>query len=60
VRKIDVKEIIPVIKKLCIDANYYIGEDVLNKIKEFYEKEESPTAKEVLSILLENYEIGKL
>jgi len=58
VREINVKEIIPVVRKLCIDANYYIGEDVLDKIKEFYEKEESPTAKEVLSILLENYELA--
>ena len=57
-RRIDVKEIIPVIRKLCIDANYYIGEDVVKKIKEFYEKEESETAKEVLSILLENYELS--
>ena len=57
-REIDVKEIIPVVRKLCIDANYYIGEDVLDKIKEFYEKETSPTAKEVLTILLENYELA--
>jgi len=58
VREIDVKEIIPIVRKLCIDANYYIGQDVLDKIKEFYEKEESPTAKEVLAILLENYELA--
>jgi len=58
VREIDVKEIIPIVRKLCIDANYYIGQDVLDKIKEFYEKEESPTAKEVLTILLENYELA--
>jgi len=58
VREIDVKEIIPIVRKLCIDANYYIGQDVLDKIREFYEKEESPTAKEVLTILLENYELA--
>ena len=57
-REINVKEIIPIVRKLCIDANYYIGKDVLDKIKEFYEKEESPTAKEVLTILLENYELA--
>ncbi|HHI87906.1 MAG TPA: fumarate hydratase [Candidatus Cloacimonetes bacterium] len=57
-REVDVKDIIPVVKKLCIDANYYIGEDILEKIRECYEKEESPTAKEVLSILLENYELA--
>ncbi len=57
-RQIDVNEIIPIVKKLCINANYYIGNDVINKIKEFQEKEESETAKSVLSILLDNYELA--
>ncbi|MDA3814046.1 MAG: fumarate hydratase [Candidatus Cloacimonetes bacterium] len=57
-REINVKDMIPIVKKLCIDANYYIGEDVISKIKEFKEKEESPTAKNVLDILLENYELA--
>lgn len=57
-RTIDVKEIIPLVKKLCIDSNYYIGDDVIDKIKEFKAKEESETAKEVLDILLENYELS--
>lgn len=52
------KDLIPVVKKLCIDANYYIGEDVINKIKEYKAKEESETGKEVLDILLENYELA--
>ncbi len=58
-REVNVKELIPVVKKLCIDANYYIGKDVIFKIKEFKEKEESPTAKSVLDILLKNYELAK-
>ena len=57
-REVDVKDLIPVVKKLCIDANYYMGEDVITKIKEFKDKEESPTAKNVLDILLENYELA--
>ncbi len=57
-REINVKDLIPIVKKLCIDANYYIGKDVISKIKEFKEKEESPTAKSVLDILLENYELA--
>ncbi|MBN1326664.1 MAG: fumarate hydratase [Candidatus Cloacimonetes bacterium] len=57
-RQLDVKEIIPVVRKLCIDANYYIGADVINRIKEFYQKEESPTAREVLAILLDNYQLA--
>ena len=57
-REVNVKDLIPVVKKLCIDANYYMGEDVITKIKELKEKEESPTAKSVLDILLENYELA--
>ncbi|MCK5050322.1 MAG: fumarate hydratase, partial [Candidatus Cloacimonetes bacterium] len=57
-REVNVKDLIPVVKKLCIDANYYMGKDVIAKIKEFKEKEESPTAKSVLDILLENYELA--
>ncbi len=57
-REISVKELIPVVKKLCIDANYYMGEDVIAKIKEFKEKEDSPTAISVLDILLENYKLA--
>ncbi len=57
-REVNVKDLIPVVKKLCIDANYYIGEDVINKIKEYKAKEESETGKEVLDILLENYELA--
>lgn len=54
-REIDVKQIIPAVKKLAIDANYYIGKDVIDKLQYFLDHEESPTAKEVLRILLDNY-----
>jgi len=57
-REVNVKDLIPVVKKLCIDANYYMGEDVIAKIKEFKRKEESPTGISVLDILLENYELA--
>jgi len=57
-REVNVKDLIPVVKKLCIDANYYLGEDVITKIKELKDKEESPTAKEVLTILLKNYKLA--
>lgn len=57
-REVNVTDLIPVVKKLCIDANYYMGEDVINKIREFKAKEESETGKEVLDILLENYELA--
>ncbi len=58
-REIDVKEIVPVVKRLCIDANYYIGSDVTDKLKEFREKEESDTAREIISIILENCKLAE-
>ncbi|MFP4458932.1 MAG: fumarate hydratase [Candidatus Zixiibacteriota bacterium] len=58
-RKIHVDEIIPVVRKLCMDANFYIGEDVLEKLKDFKSKEESDTAKEVIDIILENDQLAK-
>lgn len=57
-REVNVKDLIPVVRELCIDANYNLGEDVIAKIKELKEKEESPTAINVLDILLKNYELA--
>lgn len=55
-KEIQVSKVIPVVKQLCMDANFYIGEDVIEKVREFAAKEESPTAKEIMSIMLENYQ----
>ena len=57
-REIDVNKIIPIVKKLCIDASIYIGDDVVEKLKEFQEKEESPIAKEIISIIFENQRLS--
>ena len=57
-REINVSQIIPVVKKLCIDANYYVNEDLLKKLKEFMEKEESPVGKEILSQIIKNDELA--
>ncbi len=57
-REIHVDKIIQAVKKLSMDANFYIGEDIVEKIKEFKEKEESPTAREILDIILKNQELA--
>jgi len=57
-REINIEEIIPVVRQLCMDANCYIGDDVKAKLREFYAKEESPTAKEVLQIIMDNNELA--
>jgi len=57
-RVIEVSEIIPVVKRLCIEANYYIGEDVLQKLEEAASIEESPVGKEILSQILTNHRLA--
>ena len=57
-REIHIDEIISSVKKLSIEANYYLGQDVIDRIKTMKETEESETAKEVMNILLENYEMA--
>ena len=58
-REISVDEITSVIKQLCIDANYNLGEDVLSALDKAIEEEESPTAREVLKELIENATIAR-
>lgn len=58
-REVHVDEITSSVKKLSIDANYYLGQDVIDRMKELKESEESETAKEVIEILLENYEMAE-
>jgi fumarate hydratase subunit alpha len=57
-RKINVQELIPAVKKLCIEANNYIGDDIIAKLKEMAAREKSATAREVLAILLKNHQLA--
>jgi len=58
-REINCSEIIENVKSLCMDANYNLGDDVLNAIKEAREREESPTAKVILDQIIENNRIAR-
>ena len=58
-REINVKQITEVIKKLCIDANLYLGEDVLAALDRGEKMEESPVGKEVFQQLKENVRIAR-
>ncbi|MGL5960622.1 MAG: fumarate hydratase [Cetobacterium sp.] len=46
------------VARLCIEANYFIGEDVLNKIKECQSSETSQLGKVILGQIIENDEIA--
>jgi len=58
-RNIDPGEITTAVEKMCQDANYYLGDDVVNAIKKAVDLEESPLGKEILNQILENAEIAK-
>lgn len=57
-REIHVDKIISAVREMSINANYYLGEDVKARIRELKETEKSETAREVMGILLENYEVA--
>ena len=57
-REITANQIKDKVKELFLKANYYIGEDILNSIKEASLKETSETGKNVLSMILKNYKVA--
>lgn len=58
-REIKSDTIVEEVKKLCIEANYQLNDEVRKAFEEAKEKEESPTGKDILNQLLENAEIAK-
>jgi len=59
IREISNRKIIEVVRDLCIDANYNLGEDVLRAFDKAIEAEESATGIEVLKELQENARIAR-
>lgn len=58
-REINAKSITEAVKKICIEANCLIGEEVLTALKKALELEESPTGKEVIQQLLDNNKLAR-
>jgi len=58
-REIQVQEIIPAVRQLCLDANYELRSDTVEAYRRALEVEESPAGREVLRQLLRNAEIAK-
>ncbi len=58
-REVDVGIITEKVKNLCMEANFDLGQDVLNAFKGAKAKEESPTAIEILGQLEENASIAR-
>jgi len=59
VKEITTGQIVDTVARLCIESNYYLGEDVLAALRAFREKEPSPVGREVLDQILENAQIAE-
>lgn len=57
-REVNAQDITAVVKRLCMEANYYLPEDIQEKICTSCEKEPWPLAKSILGVIKENYEIS--
>lgn len=58
-REIGASKITEAVKKLVMDANYFIGDDVAKAIEGALKTETSPTAKEILTMILDNHKISR-
>lgn len=58
-RIIKAQEITDTVKKLFMDCNYFIGDDITDALQKACETEKSPVGKQVLCQLLENNKIAK-
>lgn len=57
--RISASEITEKVSRLCMDANFNLNEDVLDALRDSYEAEGAPVAKEVFAELLENAKIAR-
>jgi fumarate hydratase subunit alpha len=58
-REIKASDITKAVARLCQQANFELGEDVLSALKQARETEESPLGREVLSQLIENAKVAE-
>ena len=57
-REISAQQITDVVKKLCIEANCHLSQDMKDCIRACHAREPWPQAKEILERIMENYEIA--
>ena len=58
IRRIKADEITAAVKKLFMDCNYFIGNDIMNALETACKNEQSPVGKSVLSQIIENDKIA--
>ncbi|MEK7242525.1 MAG: fumarate hydratase [Planctomycetota bacterium] len=58
-RRIEADTITQAVEKLCMEANYFLGQDVIDALERSLKREESPTGQQILRDILENARIGR-
>lgn len=58
-REVDFNQVVETVSRLCMEANYFLGDDVVKAFNDAIKKEESETAKNILNQLLKNAEIAR-
>ena len=58
-REIHINKVTETVKKLCIDTNYYLSEDIRKRLEEAKTNEKFPIAQSIIDILIENSDIAK-
>ena len=58
-REVDVTELTDAVKKMVIDSNYYIVDDVSDALKKACEEETSETGKAILKMIFANHEVSR-
>ncbi len=58
-REIKAEKITEVVRKLCINANCYLPQDVKDRIESCHKAETWPQAQEILERIMENYQIAE-
>ena len=57
-RTISAEKITEVVRRLCINANCHLPQDVKDRIEQFHSEEKWPQAKEILERIMENYQMA--
>jgi len=58
-KEIDVKKIEETVAQLCVEANYFLPDDVYCALKSAQQREESPVCKDALACILKNADIAR-
>ena len=57
-KEIKAKDVTSTVARLCTEANFFLGDDVLAALRKAREEEESPVARQILDQILENSTIA--